>query len=295
MEEDSKEYVVKGDGPCFLRTAAAHTLGDENNGLGLSRDLNTHKSGYRNYYKDKISADFPLNITVGVKGEFKVFENADEYFDWLMESKRSTYMWRGCVDAIALSNMMNIDIDILIHEEGKNPEIKSYKPDPEFPWKQDDLMRMLTVNKIKQGKMVVLNWKNTHFNLIVGPQHMLSQVGSISHQVQENQADPGQLLESGQPRRKELMKEAAKTQVGSSPPSPQVLEASTAGREDLPNGDCGELGTTRKENIDRNDISAAKDLQEKEINKKSENHEGCKLKLLGKDNEKRGLKAKYIP
>ena len=35
---DSQEYVVKGDGPCLYRTAAAHTLGDEEEGPGLARN-----------------------------------------------------------------------------------------------------------------------------------------------------------------------------------------------------------------------------------------------------------------
>ena len=33
-----------------------------------------------------------------------------------------------------------------------------------------------------QGKITVLNWKNIHFNLIVGPNHMLSQCGSLKFQ-----------------------------------------------------------------------------------------------------------------
>ena len=35
----------------------------------------------------------------------------------------------------------------------------------------------------KRGKMTVLNYKNTHFNLIVGLQHMLNQYGSLSIQA----------------------------------------------------------------------------------------------------------------
>ena len=71
VEEGSKEFIVKGDGPCFLRTTAAHTAGDEKSGPELARDLNTHQSMYRPIYEQKISADFPLKITVGVQGQFK--------------------------------------------------------------------------------------------------------------------------------------------------------------------------------------------------------------------------------
>ena len=37
-------------------------------------------------------------------------------------------------------------------------------------------------NKDIQGKMTVLNWKNKHLNLIVGPHHMLPQIGSMDIQ-----------------------------------------------------------------------------------------------------------------
>ena len=92
VEEGSKEYVVKGDGPCFLRTTSAHILGDEKDGPKLARDLNTHKALYRKIYEEKISADFPLKVTIGVQGQFRIFENSTEYFDWLMESKEAAYM-----------------------------------------------------------------------------------------------------------------------------------------------------------------------------------------------------------
>ena len=58
-------------------------------------------------------------------------------------------MWRGCVDVIAMRNMANIEIKVIIHEEGKQPEIQLYKPDPKFPWKQEDPMRMLSERKNK--------------------------------------------------------------------------------------------------------------------------------------------------
>ena len=42
VEENSQEYVVKGDGPCLYRIATTHTLGDEEEGPGLARNSNTH-------------------------------------------------------------------------------------------------------------------------------------------------------------------------------------------------------------------------------------------------------------
>ena len=76
--EDRMEYVVKGDGPCLLRTTAAHLEGDEYKGIELARDLNTHLALNREVYKDKLSSsDFPMTVTIGVKGKTKTFTNAD--------------------------------------------------------------------------------------------------------------------------------------------------------------------------------------------------------------------------
>ena len=138
VEADSQEYVVKGDGPCFARTTAAHVYGDEDKGIELAMDLNTHLAEYRDYYEMKISADFSLKVTIGVKGESKVFQNSNEYFNWLQESKKAAYMWRTCVDVIAMSNMAKMDIDISVHQEGNKPELVKFKPDPELPWTEED-------------------------------------------------------------------------------------------------------------------------------------------------------------
>ena len=50
VEEASKEFVVKGDGPCLLRTTAAHVYGDEAEWPQIARDLNTHQADYRDIY-----------------------------------------------------------------------------------------------------------------------------------------------------------------------------------------------------------------------------------------------------
>ena len=133
VEEKSEEYVVKGDGPCLLRTAASHMEGDEEKGPIMARDLNTHLSEYRPFYQDKIGADFPMEVTIGVNGESKKFETSEAYFDWLQESKKAAYMWRNCVDVMALSNMANMDIDVIVYEQGSKPDKFSFKNYPKFP------------------------------------------------------------------------------------------------------------------------------------------------------------------
>ena len=79
--------------------------------------------------------------------------------------------------------MTNMEIDIIVYEEGKEPEIRTFKPDKKIPWKDDDPMKPMNWPKISQGKMTVLNSNNTNFNLIVNPNHMLAEYGSLTHQT----------------------------------------------------------------------------------------------------------------
>ena len=123
-----------------------------------------------------------------MNGETKEFKNSEEYFDWLQESKAAAFKWSSCVDVIGVCNMTQLEIDIIVHEEGKVPILNKFRPDPMFPWKIDDKMKPTFENKDMKGKMTVLNWKNMHFNLIVGPSHMLSQIGSIEFQSTNNTA-----------------------------------------------------------------------------------------------------------
>ena len=37
--------------------------------------------------------------------------------------------------------MTHMDIDVVVYEQGHVPEIKSFKPDPKFPWKEDDMFK----------------------------------------------------------------------------------------------------------------------------------------------------------
>ena len=37
--------------------------------------------------------------------------------------------------------MAHMEIDIIVHQDGMKPEVQSYKPDPEFPWEDEDKMK----------------------------------------------------------------------------------------------------------------------------------------------------------
>ena len=184
VEKGSLEYVVTGDGPCLLRTTAAHTEGGEEGGPQLGRDLNTHQGMYRDEYIEKIRHLFPLEITIGVNGESKRFDIGQEqdYFNWLVSSKKSAFMWRGCLDLLGTANMAKMDIDVIVHENGSEPEVIHFSPIENFPWNEFDPQKPNYPNERRHGKMTVLNWKNLHFNLIVSPSHMLYQHGSMEFQ-----------------------------------------------------------------------------------------------------------------
>ena len=132
------------------------------------------------------------------------------------------------------TNMTHMDIDIIVYEEGHHPEIKSFKQDPNFPWKEDDMLKLNPLAETKQGKMTVLNYKDIHFNLIVGPNHMLSQVGSIYFQASCEQAEQ----RTGGEEDRSARNNPRETIMEGKQPSP---DPNLQGSPQKP-GDCGECG-----------------------------------------------------
>ena len=168
---DSLQYCVPGDGACCLNCLAAWILLDVSRGPQLARDLNTHLAEYKQYYINKLS--FPLTITIA-GGERIVFVEGEEndFFDMLVSSPEACFMWRGSADVIGLTNFTNMKIEIAIYNQGTNlvEEIQKYEPDLDFPWKPED------ANAPRQNNypdMKLLNYKNTHFDLIVQKGHPL--------------------------------------------------------------------------------------------------------------------------
>ena len=168
---DSLQFCVPGDGACCLNCLAAWILLDVSMGPQLARDLNTHMAEYREYYKLKLP--FPLTITIA-GGERMVFDEGEEnhFFEMLVASPEASYMWRGSADIIALTNFTQMKIEIAIfnqHTE-KVDEVQKYEPDLNFPWKEGDA----NAPKLNQYlDMKLLNYKNTHFDLIVKRGHPL--------------------------------------------------------------------------------------------------------------------------
>ena len=80
-----------------------------------------------------------------------------------------------------------MNIDIIVHENGQKAQLRSFEPDIKFPWKDEDPMKPVNPERRKQDKMMVLNWKDLHFNLIVNKEHMLYQHGSFEFQKKKNE------------------------------------------------------------------------------------------------------------
>ena len=159
---NSREFCVIGDGACCLNCLAAWILLDPKEGPKLGRDMNTHIAEYRRYYKEKIS--FPLTVTLA-GGEIKVFQEGDEdnFFDTLVSSPEASYIWRESHDMLALANFTKMDVEVIVYDqetETVEEPIQQYKPDPDFPWKQEDANRP---NNNNYEKMKLLNYKKLPF------------------------------------------------------------------------------------------------------------------------------------
>ena len=91
-------------------------------------------------------------------------------------------MWRSCVDIIAISNMLRMSVECIVHEVGSVPVVYKFSPDQDFPFLDEDIFKPKDPTELKYPKMTVLNYKNNHFNLIVEKDSMIAQIGSFSFQ-----------------------------------------------------------------------------------------------------------------
>ena len=133
-----------------------------------------------------------MTVIIGVKGETKTFKKGqeNEFFDWLVEARKGILMWRNCVDVVALCNLIKTDIDIVVLDQGQSTVEKfSFKPDDKFKWDKEDRFKPNFEGERLNGKMTILNYKNTHFNLIITKKHALYQVGSLKFQQEKASCD----------------------------------------------------------------------------------------------------------
>ena len=106
----------------------------------------------------------------------------DNFFDTLVESKECSFTLRGCVNVVAMCNLtqLNVDIDIFDPTTAKVVERQSYKPDEDFPWLEEDAnkpSKLFSNQNISNMKLI--NYKDSHFNLIVEKDHLLISISNI--------------------------------------------------------------------------------------------------------------------
>ena len=184
VSDGSKEAHSIPNGSYIIGSTSLHIAGDHHQTTFLARGANKHISSYRSYYLEKLQADFPLTLTIGTDGKKKHFKQCEEdrFFDWLVEAEEAEFIWRGCVDIIALTNHLQMDVDCIVYQEGTMTEVKHFCPDPEFPLKEDDTNKPGSPGERNYPKMTILNYKDVHFNLVVEKESMIAQSGTFSFQ-----------------------------------------------------------------------------------------------------------------
>ena len=75
--------------------------------------------------------------------------------------------------------MFQMDIDCIIYSEGTVPEVRCICPDEMFPWKEEDTTKPVSYIDRMHPKMTILNYKDTHFNLVVEGNSMIAQSGTF--------------------------------------------------------------------------------------------------------------------
>ena len=161
---------------------------------------------YREVYLPKIEADFPLTVLIGTSGQTKTFDKGEEqdFFDWLVEDPSAVYMWRGCMDILAVSNMLRMKVECIVYEAGSVPEVYNFSPDPEFPFLIEDKMKPKDPTELKYPKMTLLNYKNNHLNLIVEKDSMIAKLGSFCFQRQQEKIKHSELAQLSNERETKL-------------------------------------------------------------------------------------------
>ena len=178
--EDCLRQLVIGNGACGPNCAATHLWLDSRKGPEFSRDLNTHIGIHSEEYIQHIT--FPRTVILGngLKNEYfgDSKEEKNRFIDYLVADPTAVFMFREGVDMQAMSNMSNMDIDIVkVDSQGNvEPLIHKYTPNPDFEWKDKERPTMA------KEKMTLIN-QNNHFDLIVKKNSVLAQDGTLEYQA----------------------------------------------------------------------------------------------------------------
>ena len=178
--KDCLRLKVVGNGACGPNCAATHIWLDGRKGTEFSRDLNTHIGIHSEEYIHHIK--FPRTVILGNGFKNEHFGDSEEekkrFINYLVGDPTSVFMFREGVDMQAMSNMSNMDIDIVkVDSEGNvEPLIHKYFPNPDFKWEDKERPTMA------KEKMTLIN-QNNHFDLIVNINSVLAQDGTLEYQA----------------------------------------------------------------------------------------------------------------
>ena len=86
-----------------------------------------------------------------------------------------------------LTSYLQMDVDCIVYQENIMPEVRHFCPDPNFPWNKADTGKPENPTTRMHPKMNILNYKDTHFNLVIEKESMIAPSGTFS--FQRNLAD----------------------------------------------------------------------------------------------------------
>ena len=80
---------------------------------------------------------------------------------------------------MGMANILWMDFDVIVHEPGTLSQVSYFGPYHDFPFQEEDKKNL---NVRNYSKIIVLNFKNNHFNLVVDKSSMMAQLGSFVFQ-----------------------------------------------------------------------------------------------------------------
>ena len=179
VNPDDVQFVIPSDGACGSGCGAAHILNNHKAGPKLRKTLNNHMVENWWFYKEKIS--FPYERKVGVSGKVVKLQNEHMLCKFL-RTEEASYLWSDCEDLLAMCNLyqMNIKVISITDVEDKHPDVYMLGPD-------EALEDQKIVSKGTISNMLLLHYKNKHFNLVVNKDSPLIKANrSKKYEVKED-------------------------------------------------------------------------------------------------------------
>ena len=160
VNDNDMVYQVAGNGACGANAAAVHIFKDENYGLNLRRNINTHLLAHWKFYQNKIS--FPYNRKVGNGNSEVNFDSHEEFLKFLKESPDSDFLWMDSEDLLAICNLYQLKIKVVSFKgpDDDNTNVTFVCPDDEMK-----LFAWIPAGTLED--IVLLHKVDSHFDLVI--------------------------------------------------------------------------------------------------------------------------------